>query len=88
MSRSFAQPSADDAAPPVFPLLAFAYTACAEHWSLDYVGYVDRLSHPEQPHTAEEALGLDVINDMNQAFFSLVWDPFGAAMTRRASLRA
>ena len=83
VSRSFAQPAEDGAPPPppVFPLWAFAYTAYADHCQRDCAGYVDRLAHLDEPHTAEETLGLDVLTDMNKAFFSLVWGPLGAVMS-------
>ena len=89
-SRSF-QPAdelADDdmdsaAAPPVFPILPFAYMAYAEHCSHDYAGYLDKLVHADEaPLAAEDALGLHMLADMNQAFLSLVWAPFGAAVSR------
>ena len=84
-SRSFAPPAPleDGAPPPVFPLLPFAYTAYAEHCSHDYAHYVDQLAHvDEHPLRSQEALGLDMLNDMNRAFFALVWAPFGAAIGR------
>jgi len=85
VSRSAAPLDADGAPPPVFPMLPYAYMAYAEHCSRDYAGYVDRLAHADEPLAPEESLGLDMIKDMNQAFFSLVWAPFGAAMDRTRS---
>ena len=84
-SRSFApRGDVEDAAPPpVFPLLPYAYMAYAEHCSHDYAHYVDKLAHvDEHPLRSQEALGLDMLNDMNQAFFALVWAPLGAAIGR------
>lgn len=70
-------------APPVFPLLPFAYTAYVEHCSHDYAHYVAKLAHAdEKPMEAQDALGLRMLTDMNQAFFSLVWAPLGAAVSR------
>jgi hypothetical protein len=77
--RSFAP--IDGEAAPVFPMLPFAYMAYAEHCSRDYAGYVDKLVHAEEaPLAADEALGLQMLSDMNQAFLQLVWAPFGAMM--------
>ncbi len=82
-SRSFAPEASDAAPPPVFPLLPYAFTAYAEHCSRDYADHLGRLAHAdEQPMAAEDALGLQMLTDMNQAFFSLVWAPFGAAISR------
>ena len=84
-SRSFAPREAQDRVPPppVFPLLPFAYTAYAEHCSRDYADYVARLAHAdERPVAPSDVLGLDMINDMNRAFFSLIWAPMGAAIDR------
>lgn len=84
-SRSFAPraEAQDRAPPPVFPILPFAYMAYAEHCSRDYADYVSRLANPEErPAAPADVLGLDMISDMNQAFFSLVWAPMGAAMER------
>jgi hypothetical protein len=86
-SRSFApRPKARDVAPPpppVFPLLPYAYTAYAEHCSRDYADYVGQMAHAdERPVAADEVLGLRMLSDMNQAFFSLVWAPMGAAIGR------
>ena len=85
VSRVSPPADVDSAPPPVFPMLPYAYMAYAQHCSRDYADYVDRLTHPEEPMAAEESLGLDLIQDMNQAFFSLVWGPFGAAMDRTRS---
>ena len=85
-SRAFAAhpETSDGAPPPVFPILPFAYMAYAEHCSHDYADYVDKLAHAdERPVAPQDALGL--ITDMNQAFFSLVWAPLGAAMGRGRS---
>ena len=61
------------APPPVFPILPYAYMAYAEHCSHDYAHYVDRLANvDERPLPSQEALGLDMLNDMNRAFFALV----------------
>jgi hypothetical protein len=72
----------DAAPPPVFPVLPFAYTAYAERFSQDVADYVDRLARADQGLGADETLGLQMLSDMNQAFFSLVWAPFGAAINR------
>lgn len=78
-SRSFAP--IDGEAAPVFPMLPFAYMAYAEHCSRDYAGYVDKLAHAdEQPLAAEDVLGLNMLSDMNLAFFQMVWAPLGAMM--------
>ena len=86
VSRSFAPPPDDsaNAAPPVFPLWPYACMAYAEHCSRDYAHYVDKLTHAEKPLRAEETLRLDMLADMNKAFFSLVWAPLGAAMSGEA----
>jgi hypothetical protein len=86
-SRSFAPASGspqdqDSAPPPVFPLLPYAFTAYAEHCSRDVANQVDKLAHADERLGAEDALGLHMLTEMNQAFFSLVWAPFGAAMSR------
>lgn len=83
-SRSFApRPSLEDGAPPpVFPLLPYAFTAYAEHCSRDVADQVDKLAHADERWGAEEALGLHMLTEMNQAFFALVWAPFGAAINR------
>ncbi len=85
VSRSFAPSDSGEETEvvPVFPLLPFAYMAYADHCTRDYAGYMDRLAHAEDPWQAEEALGLQMLTDMNQAFFSLVWAPLGAMMTAR-----
>ena len=71
------------AAPPVFPMLPFAYMAYAEHCSHDYADYVDKMVHADQkPVAAEDVLGLQMLTDMNRAFFALVWAPLGAAISR------
>jgi len=72
----------DAAPPPVFPVLPYAYTAYAERCSQDVADYVDRLARADQGFAADETLGLQMLSDMNQAFFSLVWAPFGAAIGR------
>ena len=86
-SRSFAPredlvEGEDRAPPPVFPLLPFAFTAYAEHCSRDVANHVDRLAHADERLEPEDALGLHMLTEMNQAFFSLVWAPFGAAVSR------
>jgi hypothetical protein len=84
-SRSFAPPEGQDRAPPppVFPLLPYAFTAYAEHCSRDVAHQVDKLAHADQRRLdAQDALGLNMLTDMNQAFFALVWAPFGAALNR------
>jgi hypothetical protein len=86
-SRSFApveRPLEDEdrAPPPVFPLLPYAFTAYAMHCSRDVADQVDRLAHADEHLAPEDALGLHMLTEMNQAFFSLVWAPFGAAMSR------
>jgi hypothetical protein len=68
-------------APPVFPLLPYVCTAYAQHCSRDYADYMGRMSHAEEPWLAEEALGLQMLSEMNRAFFSLVWAPLGAAIS-------
>jgi hypothetical protein len=71
------------APPPVFPLLPYAYTAYVEHCSHDYARYVDSLAHvDERPLDSQAALGFDMLTNMNQAFFALVWAPLGAAIGR------
>jgi hypothetical protein len=86
-SRSFAPAkspldSEDSAPPPVFPLLPYAFTAYAEHCSRDVADHVDKLAHADQHLAPEDALGLHMLTEMNQAFFTLVWAPFGVAMSR------
>jgi hypothetical protein len=66
----------------VFPLLPFAFTAYAEHCSRDVADQVGRLARSDERWGAEDALGLQMLTEMNQAFFSLVWAPFGAVMDR------
>jgi hypothetical protein len=87
-SRSFGPrqgPIEDEqsAPPPVFPLLPYAFTAYAEHCSRDVADQVDKLAHADEHLAAEDALGLHMLTEMNQAFFALVWAPLGAAMSRR-----
>jgi len=72
----------DQAPPPVFPLLPFAFTAYAEHCSRDVADQVSRMAKADERWGAEDALGLHMLTEMNQAFFSLVWAPFGAAIRR------
>jgi hypothetical protein len=86
-SRSFApvedsRQGQDSAPPPVFPLLPYAFTAYAEHCSRDVADHVGRLAHADERWGAEDALGLHMLTEMNQAFFSLVWAPLGVAMSR------
>jgi hypothetical protein len=82
-SRSFAPDKDEDSVPPpVFPLLPYAFTAYAEHCSRDVADQVDKIAHADERWGAEEALGLHMLTEMNQAFFSLVWAPLGAAMDR------
>jgi len=76
----------DDAPPPVFPLLPYAFTAYAEHCSRDVADQVNRLAHADDHLAPEDALGLHMLTEMNQAFFSLVWAPFGAAISRRTEI--
>jgi hypothetical protein len=82
VSRAFALLDDDTAAaaPPVFPLWPYACIAYADHCSRDYADYMGRLAHAEEPWVAEEALGLHMLEDMNRAFFSLMWAPLGVAM--------
>ena len=87
-SRSFAPDKDEDSAPPpVFPLLPYAFTAYAEHCSRDVADQVSRLARTDEALAPEDALGLHMLTEMNQAFFSLVWAPLGAAMTRTRSER-
>jgi hypothetical protein len=79
-SQSLPPPDEDEAPPPVFPLLPYACLAYADHCSHDYADYVDRLAHAEEPWVDEEALGLQMLSEMNRAFFALVWAPFEAAI--------
>jgi hypothetical protein len=68
---------------PVFPMWPYACTAYLEHCSLDYVDYVDRLSRADDAAAviaAEEALGLNLLADMRQTLYALVWAPFGAVL--------
>jgi hypothetical protein len=82
-SRSFApKEDQDRAPPPVFPLLPYAFTAYAEHCQRDVAHQVDKLAHADQHMEPEDALGLHMLTEMNQAFFALVWAPFGAVMSR------
>jgi len=89
LSRSFAprEDAAADAlspaAPPAFPMWPFAFTAYAEHCSRDYAGYFQRLSKADDALAvlqADEALGLELLNDMGQAMYALFWGPVGEAM--------
>lgn len=83
VSRSFApRDDGEQTDAPVFPLLPFAYLAYADHCRRDYAGYMDKLAHANEPWQGEETLGLQMLTDMNQAFFSLVWAPLGAMMVR------
>jgi hypothetical protein len=80
-SRSFAPDKDEDSAPPpVFPLLPYAFTAYAEHCSRDVAEQVDKMAHADEHMAAEDALGLHMLTEMNQAFFSLVWAPLDAAI--------
>jgi hypothetical protein len=86
VTRSLASPhkaSADAGAPPhAFPMWPYAFMAYAENCSRDYSDYVDRLAKANDAAAvirAEEALGLNLLTDMNQAFLALVWAPFEAA---------
>ncbi len=83
VSRSFA-PAQDDDVPapgaPLFPILPYACMAYAEHCSRDYAAYVERLAQTREPWAGEETPGLQMLTDMNKAFFSLVWAPLGAVM--------
>ena len=83
-SRAFAPSGqARESAPPVFPLLPYAYMAYVEHCSQDYAQYMDRLAHAdEEPVRAGDPLGLQMLSEMNQAFFSLVWAPLSVAISR------
>jgi hypothetical protein len=86
-SRSFAPARGslqdqDSAPPPVFPLLPYAFTAYAEHCSRDVANHVDKLARADERLRAEDALGLHMLTEMNQAFFTLVWAPFGAVMSQ------
>jgi hypothetical protein len=60
----------------------YAFMAYAEHCSRGYSDYVDRVAKARDAAAvlqAEEALGLNLLTDMNQAFFALVWAPLEAA---------
>jgi hypothetical protein len=86
-SRSFATaiPADDDdiaAAAPVFPLLPYACTAYVEYCSRDFADHMDKLSHTDERLQPEDALGLTMLTDMNQAFFAMVWAPFDKAMSQ------
>ena len=90
-SRSFSPPEGsfqdqDEGPPPVFPLLPYAFTAYAEHCSRDVADQVNRLAHADDHLAPEDALGLHMLTEMNQAFFSLVWAPFGEAISRRTEI--
>jgi hypothetical protein len=75
--------SATDSPPPhPFPMWPFALTAYADHCSRDYGDYLDRLSKADDAAAvvrAEEAFGLNLLSDINQAFYALVWAPLDAA---------
>ncbi len=83
-SRSFApREDAAGAAPPAFPLWPFAFTAYAEHCSRDYADYFQRLSKADDALAvlrADEALSLELLNDMGQAMYALFWGPVSEAM--------
>ena len=87
-SRSFASvrpsdPPSDLGAPPAFPSWPFAFTACADHFQRDYSNYLERLSKADDALAviqAEETLGLNLLSEMNQTFYAMVWAPLGAAM--------
>jgi hypothetical protein len=85
VTRSFAsahQASTDAAPPHAFPMWPYACMAYAERCSRDYADYVDRLAKADDAAAvlqAEEALGLNLLTDLNQAFFALVWAPLEAA---------
>jgi hypothetical protein len=88
-SRSFAPKlpvdAEDDVAaapPPVFPLLPYACTAYVEYCSRDFAEHMDKLSHTDERVKPEDALGLTMLTDMNQAFFAMVWAPLGKAMSQ------
>jgi len=86
-SRSFApvegsREDQDSAPPPVFPLLPYAFTAYADYCSRDVADHVGRLAHADERWGAEDALGLHMLTEMHQAFFSLVWAPLGVAISR------
>jgi hypothetical protein len=84
VSRSFAPiPPADPSAPPAFPSWPFAFTAYADHCQRDYSSYLERLSKADDALAviqAEETLGLNLLAEMNQAFYAMVWAPLGMAM--------
>jgi hypothetical protein len=44
---------------------------------------VDRLAHADQRLGAQDALGLHMLTEMNQAFFSLFWAPLAAVSRTR-----
>jgi hypothetical protein len=74
---------AGEAAPPPFPMWPYAFTAYADHCSRDYGDYLDRLAKADDAVAviqAEETLGLNLLTDMNQAFYALIWNPWRAAM--------
>jgi hypothetical protein len=85
VTRSFAsahKASTAAPAPHAFPMWPYACMAYAEHCSRDYADYVNRLTRANDAAAvlqAEEALGLNLLTDMNQAFFALVWAPLDAA---------
>lgn len=72
------------APPPAFPMWPFAYLAYFEHCSLDCIDYVDRLSKADDPAAmmeAKEALGLNLLSDMQQTLYALIWAPFRATLS-------
>ena len=79
---------APDTAVPAFPLWPYAFAAYLESCSLDYVDYVDRLTHAESAVAviaAEEALGENLLND-TQRTLTLMWSPFGATFADGGAL--
>jgi len=77
-SRSFAPRDAEgNPVPPVFPMLPFALMAYAEQCAREYAAQADRTAHTDELWGAEEALGLRMLGEMNLAFLSLMWSPFG-----------
>lgn len=87
VTRSFAPRntgSGETAPPPPFPMWPFAFTAYADHCSRDYGDYLDRLAKADDAAAviqAEETLSRNLFTDMNQAFYAMIWAPWGAAMT-------
>ena len=76
------------ASPPYpFPMWPFALTAYADHCARDLGDYIDRLSKADDVAAvvrAEEAFGLNLLSDINQAFYALVWAPLDAAAATAA----